>query len=78
MFHSKMPNSSLFELVELTTDGAPSKTGKENGAGVLLKYLQESDFKQDVISLHCFIHQESLSAQSIKMTHGMGCRCERR
>ena len=47
-------------------------TGKENGAVALLKkYLQESDFTQDVITLHCFIHQESLCAQSIKMTYVM-------
>ena len=47
-------------------------TGKENGAIVFLKkYWQESDFKQDVISFYCFIHQKPLNAQSIKMTHVM-------
>ena len=63
---------SLSKLVGLTTDGAASVTGKENGAVALLKkYLQESDFTQDVSTLHCFIHQESLCTQSVKMTHVM-------
>ena len=56
--HNKIPNLSLTKLVGLTTDGAASITGKENGAVALLKkYLQESDFTQDVITLHCFIHK---------------------
>ena len=63
--HYKIPNLSLSKLVGLTTDGAASMTGKENRTVALLnKYLQESDFTQDVITLHCFIHQESLCAQS--------------
>ena len=50
--HYKIPNLSLSKLVGLTTDGAASMTGKENGAVALLKkYLQESDFTQDVITL---------------------------
>ena len=72
VLHNKIPNLSLSELDGLTTGGAPAMTGKENGAVALLKkYLQESDFILDFITLHCFIHQESLSAQSIKMTHVM-------
>ena len=52
VLHSKIPNSSLSKLVGLTTDGTPPMTGKENGAMVLMKkHLQESDFKQEVISL---------------------------
>ena len=70
--HNKIPNLSLSKLVGLTTDGAASMTGKENGTVALLKkYLQESDFTQDIITLHCFIHHESLCAQSIKMTDVM-------
>ena len=70
--HCKIPNLSLSKLVGLTRDGAASMSGKESGAVALLKkYLQESDFTQDIITLHCFIHQESLCAQSIKMTHVM-------
>ena len=67
--HHNIPNLSLSKLVGLTTDGAASMAGKENGAVELLKkYLQESDFTHDVITLYFFIHQESLCAQSIKMT----------
>ena len=63
---------SLSKLVGLTTDGEAFVTGKENGAVALLKkYLQEPDFTQDVITLRCFIHQESLCTQSVKMTHVM-------
>ena len=51
--HNKIPNLSLSQLVGFTTDGAFSMTGKENGAAVLLKkYLQESDFTQDAITLY--------------------------
>ena len=70
--YNKIPNLSLSKLVGLTADGAPSMTGKENGALALLKkYLQEYDFTQDVVTLHCCIHQKSLCSQSIKMTHVM-------
>ena len=70
--HYKIPNLSLSKLVGLTTDVAASMTGKENGAVALLKkYLQESDLTQDVITLLCFIYQESLCARSIKMIHVM-------
>ena len=70
--HYKIPNLSMSKLVGLTTDGSASMTGKENGAVALLKKnLKESDFTKDVITLHCFIHQESLCAQRIKMTHVM-------
>ena len=68
--HYKISNLSLSKLVGLTTDGAASMIGKENGAVALLKkYWQKSDFTRDVITLHCLIHQESRCAQSIKMTH---------
>ena len=77
--HNKIPNSSLSKLVGLKTDGAASMTGKENGpVAVLKKYLHESDFTLDVITLHFFIHQEFFCAQRIKMTHVMDVvvKCE--
>ena len=44
--------------------------GKENGEVILLKkYLREPDFRQDVISLHCFNYQILLCAQSIKIVY---------
>ena len=70
--HYKIPNLSQSNFIGLTTGRAASMTGKRNDAVALLKkYLQESDFTQDVITPHCFIHRESLCAQSIKMTHVM-------
>jgi len=54
------------------TDGAPSLVGKENGAVALLKkHLRESNFEQDILTVHCFIHQEALCAKTLKMTHVM-------
>ena len=57
LLHNKVPNLSLSKLVGFTTDGAPSTTGKENGAVALFKeHLLESKFEQDIIAVHCFIH----------------------
>ena len=50
--HYKISNLSQSKLVGLTTDGAASMIGKENGAVALLKkHLQESDFTQDGFTL---------------------------
>ena len=49
----------LPRLIGLRTDCAPSMTSKENGATALLKKsLRKSNFKQDILTPHCFIHQE--------------------
>ena len=62
----------LSKLVVLTTDGAPSMTAKENGAVSLLKkHLRESKFEQDILTVHCVIHQEALCAKALEMTHVM-------
>ena len=62
----------LSKLVGLTTDDAPSMTGKENGAVLLLKkHLRESKFEQDILTVHCVIDQEALCAKTLKMTHVM-------
>ena len=46
--------------------------GKEYGTVALLKkHLQESNFEQDILPVHCFIHQEALRAKTLKMTHVM-------
>ena len=50
-FSIKFQSLINLEFYCKATDGAASMTGKENGAVVLLKkYLQESDFTQDVIA----------------------------
>ena len=61
LLHNRVPDLSLSKLVGLTTDGAPSITGKENGAVVFLKkHRLKSKFEQDIPTVHCFIHQEAL------------------
>jgi len=44
----------------------------KNGAVALLKkHLRELNFEQDILAVHCFIHQEALCAKTLKMTHVM-------
>ena len=63
---------SLSKLVGLTTDGALSMIGKENGAVALLKkHLRELKFKQNILTVYCVIHQEALCAKTLNMTHVM-------
>ena len=60
----------LSKLVSLMTDGMPSLTGKENDAVALIKkHLQESKFKQDILTVHWVIHQKALYAKTLKMMH---------
>ena len=72
LLRNRVPELSLSKLVGLTTDGAPSMTGKENGAVALpKKHLRESKFELDILSCRCVIHQEALCAKTLKMTHAM-------
>ena len=72
LLHNRVPDLSLSKLVGLTTDGAPSITGKENGAvAVLKKHWLKSNFERNILMIHCFIHQEALCAKTLKMTHVM-------
>ena len=54
--------SSLDKLASITTDGAPSLTGKHSG---LMKLINNA------LSFHCIIHQESLCKSSLKFKHIM-------
>ena len=48
LLRDRVPDLPLSKLVGLTTDGAPSMTGKENGAVSLLKkHLRESKFERE-------------------------------
>lgn len=51
------------KLCGLTTDGAPSMTGKYNGFATLMT----KSVTQDVITHHCIIHQEQLCAKVLEM-----------
>ncbi|XP_077434746.1 general transcription factor II-I repeat domain-containing protein 2A-like [Vanacampus margaritifer] len=58
------------KLSNVTTDGSPNLTGKNVG---LLKRIQdkvkEQNPEQDVIFLHCIIHQESLCKSVLHLNH---------
>ena len=58
------------KLTNVTTDGSPNLTGKNVG---LLKRIQdkvkEENPDQDVIFLHCIIHQESLCKSILQLNH---------
>nr|KAF6360084.1 hypothetical protein mMyoMyo1_011042 [Myotis myotis] len=63
----KLPWSKLANVM---TDGSPNLTGKNVG---LLKRIQdkvkEENPNQDVIFLHCIIHQESLCKSILQLNH---------
>jgi len=50
------------KLVSVATDGAPSKTGSQNG---LIALLRADDKFPSFLSYHCVIHQESLCASKL-------------
>lgn len=58
------------KLVNVTTDGSPNLTGKNVG---LLRRIQDKvkneNPDQDVIFLHCIIHQESLCKSVLQLNH---------
>ncbi|XP_077573515.1 general transcription factor II-I repeat domain-containing protein 2-like [Stigmatopora nigra] len=60
------------KLANVTTDGSPNLTGKNVG---LLKRIQdkvkEQNPEQDLIFLHCIIHQESLCKSVLQLNHVM-------
>lgn len=59
----------LEKLVSVTTDGAPSITGKTKGFVALLSAKLKEKFpkKPSLNSFHCLIHQEVLCSKSLKM-----------
>lgn len=58
------------KLANVTTDGSPNLTGKHVG---LLKRIQdkvkEENPEQDIIFLHCIIHQEALCKSVLQLDH---------
>ena len=58
-------NFDLSKLVSVTTDGAPAMVGSKKGFVALLeKHLVSNGFQNNIIKLHCVIHQEALCAKS--------------
>ena len=61
---------TLDKLASITTDGAPSLTGKHSGLVRLLNDKIKQDFPlHSALSFHCIIHQESLCKSSLKLKH---------
>ena len=63
---------SLDKLASITTDGAPSLTGKHSGLVKLMNDKIKEDFPlHSALSCHCTIHRESLCKSSSKLKHVM-------
>lgn len=54
----------------ISTDGAPSMVGTRQGVVSLFK-IDCKDIGNDILGLHCIIHQENLCAKGISMDHVM-------
>ncbi|XP_056121755.1 general transcription factor II-I repeat domain-containing protein 2-like [Rhinichthys klamathensis goyatoka] len=58
-------------LVGITTDGAPSMTGKKNGLVALVQRKLEEENANPAVVLHCIIHQQALCSKCLKYEHVM-------
>ena len=60
------------KLANVTTDGSPNLTGKNVGLlNRLQEKVKEENPDQDVIFLHCIIHQEVLCKSILQLNHVM-------
>jgi len=62
---------SLSKLSGITTDGAPSVVGRQQGLANLLQLEASKVGNDTVMQFHCIIHQENLCAKSLKMQNVM-------
>ncbi|XP_073714015.1 general transcription factor II-I repeat domain-containing protein 2B-like [Misgurnus anguillicaudatus] len=58
-------------LVAITTDGAPSMTGRKNGLVALVQKKLEEENADPAVVLHCIIHQHALCSKCLKYEHVM-------
>ena len=70
---ARIPGVQWSQLAGITTDGAPSMTGKENVAAALIKkhVVHLLNPEQVVLTIHCIVHQEALCGKALKMDHVM-------
>lgn len=55
----------------ITTDGAPSMTGRKNGLVALVQRRLEEEGVEEAIALHCIIHQQGLCSKCLKFDNVM-------
>ena len=55
----------------ITTDGAPSMTGRKNGLIALVQKKLEEEGVEEDIALHCIIHQQALCSKCLKFDNVM-------
>lgn len=55
----------------ITTDGAPSMTGRRNGLVALVQRKLEEEGVEEAIALHCIIHQQALCSKCLKFDNVM-------
>ena len=62
----------LSKLVSVTTDGAPAMVGVKKGFVALLqKHMATAGYENEIIKLHCILHQENLCAKNTQLTEVM-------
>jgi hypothetical protein len=59
------------KMAGITTDGAPSMTGKKNGLVALVQKKLEEEGVEKAIALHCIIHQQALCSKCLKFDNVM-------
>jgi hypothetical protein len=57
------------KLVGVVTDGTPSVAGKNSGLSSLVTEDVKNTTGRDLFVYHCLIHQENVSAKSVKVTN---------
>ncbi|KAJ3581773.1 hypothetical protein NHX12_016251 [Muraenolepis orangiensis] len=55
----------------ITTDGAPSMTGRRNGLVALVRRKLGEEGVEEAIALHCIIHQQALCSKCLKFDNVM-------
>ncbi|KAL6466892.1 hypothetical protein MHYP_G00246960 [Metynnis hypsauchen] len=58
-------------FVGITTDGAPSMTGRKNGLVALVQKKMEEENVEEAIALHYIIHQQALCTKCLKFDNVM-------
>ena len=63
----------LHNLCGVTTDGAPSMTGREKGLVALLEKerINSGSSTMKLVKVHCIIHQENLCSKSLRIQNEM-------